>query len=174
MQFALSGMQNRTFGPYLATTYEILIPVLASLFRPCDCLSARHQKPLCPWPCNRLSTRHQKLLPLAVFQTCTLHRPLQPRPLQTCRSVAFPLMRSNRVGGYMCGAQLFMSGKDGVMTARPFTFHGCLGPESRQQDVMKMCGIAQVRRVSSACMAKASISPVVPCSFSHCEQNAQK
>lgn len=32
----------------------------------------------------------------------------------------------------------------GPPVTRGFSFHGCLGPAARQQDVMRMCGITQV------------------------------
>ena len=41
--------------------------------------------------------------------------------------------------------QLLLPGtRGGPPATRPFTFHACLGPESRQQDVMRLCGIPQL------------------------------
>lgn len=34
--------------------------------------------------------------------------------------------------------------RNGVAAARNFTFHACLGPASRQQDVLRLCGITQL------------------------------
>lgn len=41
--------------------------------------------------------------------------------------------------------QLVLPGtRGGAAVTRPFTFHACLGPESHQQDVMRLCGIPQL------------------------------
>lgn len=46
--------------------------------------------------------------------------------------------------GDMQRLQVSATGPKGALMTRGFTFHGCLGPPSRQQDVLKMCGITQL------------------------------
>lgn len=39
---------------------------------------------------------------------------------------------------------LSLAGANGTVSARNFAFHACLGPVSRQQDVVRLCGINQL------------------------------
>lgn len=45
----------------------------------------------------------------------------------------------------MCTAQVLLPGPKGAPpAARSFAFHACLGPATRQADVLRVCGLTQL------------------------------
>lgn len=51
---------------------------------------------------------------------------------------------------------LSLAGANGTVSARNFAFHACLGPVSRQQDVVRLCGINQLL-VRSSLLSNSSV-----------------
>lgn len=46
--------------------------------------------------------------------------------------------------------QVIVPGPKGSVMTRNFTFHGCLAPNSKQSDVLKICGITQLLNAAMA------------------------
>ena len=46
--------------------------------------------------------------------------------------------------------QVMVPGAKGTVMTRNFTFHGCLTPNSKQSDVLKICGITQLLNAAMA------------------------
>ena len=46
--------------------------------------------------------------------------------------------------------QVLAPGPKGSVMTRNFTFHGCLAPNSKQSDVLKICGITQLLNAAMA------------------------
>ena len=46
--------------------------------------------------------------------------------------------------------QVIAPGPKGSVMTRNFTFHGCLAPNSKQSDVLKICGITQLLNAAMA------------------------
>lgn len=46
--------------------------------------------------------------------------------------------------------QVLAPGAKGSVMTRNFTFHGCLAPNSKQSDVLKICGITQLLNAAMA------------------------
>ena len=50
----------------------------------------------------------------------------------------------------MMAVQVIVPGPKGSVMTRNFTFHGCLAPNSKQSDVLKICGITQLLNAAMA------------------------
>ena len=82
------------------------------------------------------SAAHHRIHLHAASQS-TIQRPHRPAYVPACR---LPLHETSQV-------QLVVPpsySRSGTSAARSFAFHACLGPASRQADVLRLCGITQL------------------------------